>query len=144
MLIDYDFLGATVQWIEDHEHTVDLLKWVVAGFIAWMLGIFQAIREWVRRPSISINPAYSHCYYEQHDTLGQHANVALLAFIVDVQVINPTNSPLAVRSFEIQVRRFNCLKRWSKSIPGNRFSVNAENTHARRRDESGSDMVYDL
>jgi hypothetical protein len=117
MVIDFNYIGAMVQWIESHEHTVDLLKWIAVGSVAWLLGIFRAIREWARRPSIAVETTYSCCYPEKHVSLGQYTNVVLLAFIVDIRVINPTGVPLNVRKFELQVRRSNWLNRWAKPVP---------------------------
>lgn len=116
MVSDYNFLGAAVEWIEGHEHTVDLLKWIAAGFVAWMLGIFRAIREWVRRPSIDVEPTYSCCYLDENSSLRGYSDLALLVFIVDVRVINPTEVPLNVRKFELQVRRSKLLNRWTRSV----------------------------
>jgi hypothetical protein len=116
MVNDYNFLGAAVNWIEGHEHTVNLLMWITAAVAAWLLGVFRAVREWARRPDVGINPAYSHCYCEEHATLGTHNDVALLVFVLDVAVSNPKNSPLAVRSFALQIGRTAALKRWTTPV----------------------------
>ncbi len=73
-----DILGPAVDWIEGHEHTVDVMKWGAAALAAWALGVFRAVRAWTRRPSISVNLTYSHCYLDPHVALGKHTDVALL------------------------------------------------------------------
>lgn len=111
-----EIVGVVVGWVEDHEHTVDLLKWIIAGLIAWALGLFRAVRAWARRPSISIEPSYSQCYLVQYETLHEHTDVALLVFILDAEVMNPTSARIGVRKFELQVKRFGMLKRWTMPV----------------------------
>jgi hypothetical protein len=116
-MAEHDVLSTTVQWIESHKTTVDLLKWIAAGCIAWVLGVFKALHEWTRRPSISIDSAYSRGYYEERGALGQYQDVVLLAIIADIQVMNPTGTPLNVRSFELQVKRMPWFRPWTRLLP---------------------------
>jgi hypothetical protein len=111
-----EILNPTISWIEAHEHTVELLKWLTVGLIAWSLGIFRVLREWTSRPSISINPAYSHCYYEVHSTLGSHTDIALLTLVIDVELSNPTNHPAALRMFEVRIKKKGHLGGWTKAV----------------------------
>lgn len=111
-----DFFTASIGWIETHEHTVDLLKWIVAGLAAWLLGVFRAIRAWALRPSISITEAYSHCFSEQHTKLDNHRDVTLFAFVLDAVIMNPTASKIGVQTFELQIRRRELWKRWTSPI----------------------------
>lgn len=111
-----ELFDVAVDWIESHEHTVNLLMWLVAAVIAWFLGIFRAIREWTRRPTINISRSYSHCYYEEHQTLEKYSDVALLAFVLDLEVANLTNAPIGLKSFELQISRPAMLNRWTSPV----------------------------
>ena len=111
-----DILGPVVDWIEGHEHTIDLTKWIAVGLAAWALGVFRAVREWTRRPSISVNLTYSRCYLDQHVVLGEYTDVALLVFVLDAEIMNPTGSRIGIRSFELQVKRTGLLKHWTRSV----------------------------
>ncbi|WP_353402515.1 hypothetical protein [Duganella hordei] len=111
-----DFFTASIGWIEAHEHTVDLFKWIVAGLAAWLLGVFRAIRAWALRPSISITETYSHCFTEQHAELDTYSDVTLFAFVLDAVVMNPTTSKVGVQTFELEIRRRGLWKRWTSPI----------------------------
>jgi hypothetical protein len=111
-----EFVNTGIDWIEAHEHTVDLLKWITAAIAAWGLGVFRAIRAWALRPSISIADKYSHCFVERHSELDTHKDVTLLAFVLDAALMNPTGAKIGVQTFELQIRRRGLWKRWTTSI----------------------------
>lgn len=112
-MISADFISAAIDWIEAHEHTVDLLKWIVAGIVAWALGVFRAIRAWASRPSISVGEKYSHCFIEHHSELGPHNDTNLIVLVLDAIVMNPTNLHFGVHTFELQLRRRGLWRRWT-------------------------------
>lgn len=111
-----ELLTASIDWIEAHEHSVDLLKWIAAAIAAWALGVFRAIRAWTLRPSISITDKYSHCFAEQHSELEAYEDVTLLAFVLDAAIMNPTGSKIGVQTFELQIKRRGLWKRWTTPI----------------------------
>lgn len=111
-----NFLVPVIGWIEGHEHTVDLMKWGTACIVAWLLGVFRAVRVWARRPSISVDSIYSRFYLERHAALGNNVDVTLLAFVVDAQVMNPTNFRIGIRRFELQIGRSGLMRTWAKPV----------------------------
>jgi len=112
-----EYLASAIDWIEAHEHTVDLVKWIAAGIAAWALGVFRAIRAWALRPSISIEPKYSHCFADQHKKLGEHNSVTLFSIVLDAAIMNPTGAKIGVRGFELQLRRSKWWPRWTEPVP---------------------------
>jgi hypothetical protein len=107
---------SALDWIEAHQTTVDLLKWVMLLVLGWMLGLFRAIRDWTRRPAVEIDSRYSSCYVEQHDRFGDYADVILIAALVDVGITNPTKDKVGVKRLGLSVRRNGLWPCWSKEV----------------------------
>ena len=49
------------QWIEDHQATVDLLKWLALLVIAWAAGLFRYLRDLTRTPRLAVSEVVSRC-----------------------------------------------------------------------------------
>lgn len=111
-----EFITTGIDWIEAHEHTVDLLKWITAAIAAWLLGVFRAIRAWALRPSISITEKYSRCFAERLSEFDTHKDITLFVFVLDAALINPTAARVGVQTFELQIRRRGLWKRWTTPI----------------------------
>lgn len=90
-----------VSWIESHPTTVDILKWGGLLLLAWLSGIFRFVRNYAKRPSISLIAEASRCYVEEIDEFEGSKNVIRAAFLVDVTVRNPTKERIVVESFSL-------------------------------------------
>lgn len=97
------------QWLEDHGTTVDLLKWITVGLIAWVLGVFRYLRAKLKRPKLEIESLTSRCIWRELGTVDGKDHHAQVIFLVEAGINNPTTDPIVVRDFTIQVKR---LKRW--------------------------------
>lgn len=51
---DLSSFSPLVDWIESHEKTVDLLKWVALLLVAWAVGLFKFLRQKFRLPIATI------------------------------------------------------------------------------------------
>lgn len=102
-------LANLVEWIEAHGTTVDLLKWVIAGIVAWALGVFRFLRAKLRRPKLEIEALTSRCIWQELGVVDGNDHNARVIFLIEAGINNPTSDPMVVRDFTLQVRR---LKRW--------------------------------
>lgn len=104
---DFDKL---IIWIEAHNTTVDLIKWLLVGLLAWFLGVFRFLRTKLKRPSIEVQSLTSRCaWVDLGEIDGKPANAQVI-MLIDVGINNPTASPINVRNFTLQIKR---LKKWS-------------------------------
>ncbi len=90
-----------VIWIESHPITMDLMKWGGLLLVAWLSGFFRFIRNYAKRPSISLIPETSRCFVEEIDEFEGRKNVIRAAFLVNVIVRNPTKERIVVESFSL-------------------------------------------
>lgn len=97
------------QWIEDHSATVDLLKWIIVGLLAWILGVFRYLRAKLKRPKLEIESLTSRCIWRELGAVDGNDHHAQVIFLIEAGVNNPTTDPIVVRDFTLQVKR---LKRW--------------------------------
>jgi hypothetical protein len=58
-------LATLVGWIEDHATTIDLMKSVVVGLIAWALDVFRFLRAKLRRPKLEIETFTSRAIWQE-------------------------------------------------------------------------------
>ncbi|WP_204427169.1 hypothetical protein [Alloalcanivorax marinus] len=98
-----------IAWIESHGVTVDLLKWVIVGILAWLLGAFRFLKTKLKRPTLEIESLTSRCAWEElGDIDGNPANVRV-TFLIQAGVNNPTAELVVIRDFSLHIRR---LKKW--------------------------------
>ena len=90
-----------VNWIEAHPTTVDVFKWGALLLVAWVSGLFRFIRNYSRKPSISVISEASRCYIEEMEEYEGCKNVVRAAYLVDVSVRNPTKERIVVESFSL-------------------------------------------
>ena len=102
-------LATLVGWIEDHATTVDLLKWVVVGLIAWALGVFRFLRAKLRRPKLEIQSFTSRAIWQELGVVDGNDHNARVVFLIEAGINNPTTDPIVVRDFTLKVKR---LKGW--------------------------------
>ena len=80
-------LNAVTQWIEDHQATVDLAKWLLVLALAWAAGLFRYVRNLTRTPRLSISSVTSRCYVEEQP-FESHSDAMKAAFLLDIEVTN--------------------------------------------------------
>jgi hypothetical protein len=102
-----------ISWIEDHKGTVDLMKWGTLLIIGWWAGIFRFLRDFTRRPFAEIGPDYSFYFIEEHSV---HAEVLLIAIVIDARIINPTKDKVGVVKFELSIGRDKWSSRWTPPL----------------------------
>ncbi|MBQ0131927.1 MAG: hypothetical protein KBT18_07085, partial [Comamonas sp.] len=98
-----------VGWIEDHTATVDLLKWIIVGLLAWLLGVFRFLRAKLKRPKLEIESFTSRCIWDELGVLDGKDHNARVVFLIEAGINNPTTDPIVVRDFTLKVKR---LKGW--------------------------------
>lgn len=104
-----------INWIEEHEHTVELLKWAVVGALVWWSGILGALSDWSKRPTLKVDEYYSHFFFEHHVMLGKHSDQVLIVVLADLGIINPTTHRIGIVGFDMSIRRLGLLRRWLKA-----------------------------
>lgn len=109
-------LSSVIDWIENHERTVDLLKWIAALFAAWSVGIFRYLRRMFKLPSSDIVPNTGICFLEDFENFRGYKNAVRASFVVEISLTNPTNLKVAIKSFELQYERIHPWKRWGKVL----------------------------
>lgn len=96
-------------WIESHGTTVDLIKWLVVGILAWLLGVFRFLHTRLKRPSLEIESFTSRCAWEDIGEVDGNPSNARVTILIEAGINNPTTSPIFIRDFTLQVKR---LKKW--------------------------------
>ena len=56
-------LSNLVEWIEAHATTIDVLKWIMVGLLAWVLGVFRFIKTKLKRPKLEVEAFTSRCIW---------------------------------------------------------------------------------
>lgn len=116
ILPDFPSIEAIVSWIESHGKTVDLLKWVVLLFLAWVAGIFRFLHNKLRKPSATFEQATSRCLVEEFPEFQGHNNAVRATFLVEVGLLNPTSERVVVRHFSLAVPRRKLWRRWKPEL----------------------------
>lgn len=98
-----------INWIEAHGTTVDLIKWLIVGLLAWLLGAFRFLHTKLKRPSLEIESFTSRCAWEDLGEIDGNPANARVTMLIEAGINNPTTSPIVVRDFTLQIK---CLKRW--------------------------------
>lgn len=124
-------LNNLVGWIEAHATTVDLLKWIVVGLLAWTLGVFRFIRAKLKRPKLEIESFTSRCIWQELGVVDGNDHNARVVFLIEAGINNPTTDPIVVRDFTLKVKR---LKGW----PVRNHPLNAVTLPSRVRHNIGS------
>lgn len=124
-------LTSLVGWIEDHATTVDLLKWVIVGLIAWALGVFRFLRAKLKRPKLEIESFTSRCIWQELGVVDGNDHNARVVFLIEAGINNSTTDPIVVRDFTLKVRR---LKGW----PVRNHPLNAVTLPSRVRHSVGN------
>lgn len=96
-------------WIEAHATTVDLLKWFLVGLLAWALGVFRFLRAKLKRPRLEIESFTSRCIWQELGVIDGNDHNAIVVFLIESGITNPTTDPIVVRDFTLKVKR---LKGW--------------------------------
>lgn len=113
----FDMLSPIVIWIEGHETTVDLLKWILLLIAAWLSGLFRFIRSLSRQPKVRVDSVTSRCYIEDiSEEKEARPNSIRAAFLLEIEVVNLRNEPISVNALEIQVHKRRLLFRWTTPI----------------------------
>lgn len=113
---DLSFIVPVIDWIESHEKTVNLLKWVALLIVAWIAGLFRYIRQKLRQPSSTIEEATSRCLVEEFNEFQGHKNVVRASFLVEVGLLNPTPEPVVIRRFSLAIQRRRAWRRWKPEL----------------------------
>lgn len=109
-------LESMVEWIEAHQTTVDLIKWAIVLFLAWIAGGFKYLRNKLRRPSISLEENTSRCLIEEFEEFEGHKNAVRATLLIEMGVLNPTNERINVRSFNLAIKRERFWSRWKPEL----------------------------
>jgi hypothetical protein len=124
-------LTAFSAWVEAHATTVDLLKWVFVGLLAWTLGVFRFLRAKLKTPKLEIESFTSRCIWQELGVVDGSDHNARVVFLIESRITNPTTHPIVVRDFTLQVKR---LKGW----PVRNHPLNAVTLPSRVRHNIGS------
>ncbi|HEL3635573.1 TPA: hypothetical protein UM220_001442 [Stenotrophomonas maltophilia] len=107
--ISVDLASRTVDWIEQHDKTVDLLKWIAAALLAWLLGLVRFVRTKLKRPTVEIEMFTSRCVVDDLGEMEGRASNIRAIFLLEPGLNNPTTDPIVVREFTIAMK---ALRRW--------------------------------
>lgn len=124
-------LDNLVRWIEAHATTVDLLKWVIVGLLAWALGVFRFIRASLKRPKLEVESFTSRCIWQELGAVDGNDHNARVVFLIEAGITNPTTDPVVVRDFTLKVKR---LRGW----PVRNYPLNPVTLPSRVRHSIGS------
>lgn len=105
-------LSDVLNWIEQHDTTIELLKWLLLILVAWAVGLFRYLRNLTRKPCALVSGLASRCLIEEIDEYEGHRNVVRAALLLEVEVSNRSSEPIVVRTMEVRVRRPKPLFRW--------------------------------
>lgn len=128
-------LSPYLDWIEAHKTTVDLVKWGLLLFIAWIAGAFRFLRGLTRKPKAEIQAATSRCLIQEFSEFGGHTNVIRASFLLEVGITNPTNEKISVKKFYLSFPRQKFWRRWKPEL----HAISLPN---RPRHEMGSGMKF--
>ena len=95
-----------VDWIENHQVTVDLLKAAALVLVAWMSGLFAYLRRYRRKAILEITDTASFAYFEQIEELEGHKHLIRAAFIINASVVNASNEKVVVDHFLLSFRTY--------------------------------------
>lgn len=132
-MIDPVSLKVTAEWIESHEKTVDLLKWIVVLMAAWAVGALKYLRQKFRRPIPTYEEFTSRCLIEEFDEFNGHKNAIRATFLMEIGIVNTTSEPIVVRDFLLSVNRKKFWRPWKPELI-------ALSLPARPRHQTGSSM----
>lgn len=124
-------IAAITDWLEQHNTTVDLLKWTAILVVAWIAGAFSFIRGLTRKPKTALITNASRCLVEEFDELNGKRMVMRAAFLLNAEVTNPSNENVTVKGFKLSYRHNRFWFPQSKEL----FSLSLP---ARPRQEMGS------
>jgi hypothetical protein len=113
---NFPSLEVIVSWIESHEKTVELLKWLAVLFVAWITGIFRFLRNKLRRPIATLEEITSRCLIEEFPEFQSYQNVVRATFLVEVGLLNPTSERVIVRKFSLAIPRRKLWRRWKPEL----------------------------
>jgi hypothetical protein len=90
---------ALATWIENHEHTVDLLKWLSVGVVAWASGLFSMLGRYKRGARLEIPETASlvFCEFGKHPENG--LDTVRASFILNTALVNATNEKIVADQF---------------------------------------------
>jgi hypothetical protein len=103
-----------VDWIEAHQGSVGILKWLLVLLAAWALGFFKYIRRKLKSPRVEIERLTSRCYCEAFDELHDCRNVVRAVFLLQISVTNPTTDPIVVKDFWLRYRTLRPWQKWTE------------------------------
>jgi hypothetical protein len=105
--------SAVFDWIEVHEITVDLLKWIALLVAAWAMGLFKLIKNKVRSPTIEIDSMTSRCLVlncsDSDGAVQRHKAI----FFLKIGVNNSSEKPIVVRDFCLRYAPQKFFKKWT-------------------------------
>lgn len=93
-----------ITWIEDHDTTVDLVKWITLVVLAWVSGAFQLLWRYRRRPRLEIAETASFVYLEHPIDCDGKPNGARASFIINASLVNASNEKIVLAHFELSFR----------------------------------------
>ncbi len=98
-------VSTLTEWLEQHNTTIDLLKWTVVLVVAWVVGAFRFIHGLTRKPKTALITQASRCLVEEFDELNGKRMVMRTAFLLDAEVTNPSNENVTIKGFKLSYRR---------------------------------------
>ena len=113
---DLSLFSPVVDWIESHEKTVDLLKWIALLLVAWAVGLFKYLRQKLRQPFATIEEHTSRCLVEEFAEFQGHKNALRASFLIEVGLVNPTSEAVVIRHFSLAVRRRKFWRAWEPEM----------------------------
>jgi len=105
-------LYSSTQWIEDHQATVDLLKWLALLVIAWAAGLFRYLQDLTRTPRLAVSEVVSRCLIVE-TPYGGHADAQRCVYLLNIEVANRSSERIVVSAFEIRHKWRRVLPMWS-------------------------------
>jgi len=105
-------LDDVLSWIEQHDKTIELLKWVGLLLVAWAAGLFRYLRTLTRKPKALVSEVTSRCLIEEIDEHEGQRDVVRAALLLEVEVCNRSSEPVVVRTMEVRIRRLKPIRRW--------------------------------
>jgi hypothetical protein len=106
----------SLEWLEAHSVTVDILKWILVALIAWVGGAFGYFRTRMRKPELEFLEVASRCRLECQKVRQDQNDVARAAFLVNVGVTNGTREPVFMKSFSLAYRKKGKFRGFHKKI----------------------------